>query len=181
MLKSAGIDYSAIAPNVDERTVVANNRQWKPIEIAQKLAEAKAEEVSARYPEAIVVGADQVLALEEKLFSKPRDAAQCREQLQELRGRTHALISGIAAARNGKVEWCFSDRALLTMRNFSDEFLDSYLDAIGNDCTTSVGGYKIEGRGLQLFENVQGDHFTILGLPLLPLLAFLRQAGEIST
>lgn len=179
MLKSAGLTFSAIAPEVDERALVAQNPEWKPEDVALKLAEAKAIDVSARHPEAIVIGADQVLALGGKVYSKPRDAAHCREQLLELRGKTHALISGIVCARQGSVAWRFSDHALLTMRNFSEAFLDSYLQAIGGDCTTSVGGYKIEGRGLQLFEAVKGDHFTILGLPLIPLLDYLRREGEI--
>lgn len=179
MLKNAGLAFSAITPNVDERALVANNPEWTPEHVALKLAQAKAEEVSVRYPEAIVIGADQVLAHDGKIFSKPRDEAQCRDHLTELRGKTHALISGIACARNGELDWSFVGRALLTMRNFSDEFLDGYLRAIGSDCTTSVGGYKIEGQGLQLFESVEGDHFTILGLPLLPLLAYLRDSGEI--
>lgn len=181
MLKSAGLEFTAKAPGVDERALVANNPEWTPQDVALKLAVAKAADVSTHYPGAIVIGADQVLALGDRIFSKPRNQDQCREHLKELRGKTHALISGIACARNGKIAWEFTDRALLSMRNFSDEFLEAYLNAVGDDCTTSVGGYKIEGRGLQLFENVQGDHFTILGLPLLPLMKFLRQAGEIAT
>jgi septum formation protein len=179
MLTNAGLSFSAIAPNVDERKLVARNPQWTPEDIPLRLAEAKATEVSARHPAAIVVGADQVLALGSKVYSKPQDKAQCREQLLELRGSTHALISGIVCALQGKLTWSFSDRALLTMRNFSTGFLDSYLEAVGDDCTTSVGGYKIEGRGLQLFSNVEGDHFTILGLPLVPLLDYLRREGEL--
>lgn len=179
-LKNAGLDFTAIAPDVDERALVSENPGWTPEQIALKLAEAKAVDVSRRHPHDIVIGADQVLALGAKVYSKPRHVTQCRAQLMELRGKTHALISGIVCARQGKAVWTFSDQALLTMRNFSEIFLDSYLKAIGDDCTTSVGGYKIEGRGLQLFESVMGDHFTILGLPLIPLLDYLRQQGEIS-
>lgn len=179
MLKSAGLMFSAIAPNVDEWALVTQNPEWIPPDVAVKLAEAKAVDVSVRNPDATVIGADQVLALGSKIYSKPRDTGHCREQLLELRGKTHALISGIVCARHGRVTWRFSDQALLKMRNFSETFLDSYLEAIGSDCTTSVGGYKIEGRGLQLFDAVQGDHFTILGLPLIPLLDYLRREGEI--
>ena len=179
MLRNAGLSFTAIAPDVDERALVAQHPEWTPEDVARKLAEAKAVEVSTRYPDAIVIGADQVLALGDKVYSKPRDRMQCREQLVELRAKTHALISGLVCARRGTPAWTFSDRALLTMRDFSAAFLDSYLDAVGDDCTTSVGGYKIEGRGLQLFESVKGDHFTILGLPLVPLLDYLRREGEI--
>lgn len=179
MLTNAGLSFSAVAPDVDERALVARNPQWTPDEMALKLAEAKAAEVSNRNPSAVVIGADQVLALDGKAYVKPRDLAQCREQLLELRGKTHALISGIVCARQGRTTWSFSDHALLTMRHFSEAFLDLYLERIGLDCTSSVGGYKIEGPGLQLFAAVKGDHFTILGLPLIPLLDYLRQEGEI--
>ena len=181
LLRNAGLSFEAIAPDVDERALVAEHPEWTPEDVALKLAEAKAIEVSSRYPGAIVIGADQVLALGSKVYSKPRNAIYCREQLLELRAKTHALISGVVWARKGNPVWTFSDQALLTMRDFSEEFLDSYLTATGDDCTTSVGGYKIEGRGLQLFDSIKGDHFTILGLPLIPLLHYLRQEGEIIT
>ncbi len=128
----------------------------------------------------MVIGADQVLALGDRIYGKPVDRAQCREQLKDLRGRPHALISAVALAGHGKILWSHTDQATLTMRNCSDSFIEAYLDAIGDDCTTSVGGYKIEGRGVQLFQSVVGDHFTILGLPLVPLLERLRVAGEIA-
>jgi septum formation protein len=115
-----------------------------------KLAEAKAIDVSLRHAEAVVIGADQVLALGSKIYGKPRDRAHCQQQLRELRGKTHVLISAVVVARDGKTLWSQADEALLTMRDFSDAFLASYLDAIGDDCTSSVGGYKIEGRGVQL-------------------------------
>jgi septum formation protein len=181
MLRSAGLHFTAASPQVDERALVANNPQWLPRETATKLAEAKAIDVSQHHAGALVIGADQVLALGDRIFGKPRDRAHCRQQLHELRGRTHALISAVVLARNGQKVWSYADEAQLTMRDYSDGFLDSYLDAIGDDCTTSVGGYKIEGRGVQLFQRVAGDHFTILGLPLVPLLARLREAGEIAT
>lgn len=179
MLKTAGLSFVAIAPYVNERELVAQNPHWTPEEMPLKLAEAKAVDVSTRNPGAIVIGADQVLVLDKKIYSKPHDITQCRDQLLELRGQTHALISGIVCAHGSKPVWSFSDRALLTMRKFSTAFLDSYLDAVGDDCTTSVGGYKIEGQGMQLFDKVEGNHFTILGLPLLALLNYLRHEGEI--
>lgn len=180
LLKNAGLEFSAVAPRVDERALVAANPQWSPDETPAKLAEAKAVDVSSRHPGALVIGADQVLVLGDKIFSKPRNAEDCREQLLELRGKSHQLISGIACARDGNMIWTFADRAQLTMRKFSDGFLVSYIATVGGDCTTSVGGYKIEGLGLQLFETILGDHFTILGLPLIPLLRYLRTEGEIA-
>ena len=180
MLKNAGLAFSAEAPEVDEWALVAKNPGWSPREVAVKLARAKACEVSARHPQAFVIGADQVLALGSTIYSKPRDVAQCRAHLQELRGKTHALISGVALAKGGESLWTHSEEAKLTMRPFTDQFLEGYLAAVGGDCTTSVGGYKIEGRGVQLFESITGDHFTILGLPLTALLERLREAGEIA-
>lgn len=179
ILSNSGVEFTAIAPHVDERALVASHPNWSPSDAALKLAEAKALDVSSRFPEALVVGADQVLALGRKIYGKPAGREQCRLQLLELRGKTHALISGVICARNGKTEWSHAAEALLTMRAFSDDFLERYIDAVGADCTTSVGGYKIEGRGIQLFEEVKGDHFTILGLPLIPLLDHLRTAEEI--
>ena len=179
MLRSAGLDFTAHAPQVDERSLVAKHPEWQPAEIALRLAEAKAEDVSSRHRPSVVIGADQVLALGSRTYSKPRNTADCRKQLQDLRGKTHLLISAVVCARDGQAAWSHVAEARLTMRDFSDDFLEHYLGAIGNDCTSSVGGYKIEGLGLQLFERVEGNHFTILGLPLLPLMAHLRQTGDL--
>jgi septum formation protein len=181
VLKAAGLSFDAVSPQVNETALVAANPHWSPAETALKLAGAKALAVSATAPSAVVIGADQVLALENRVYAKPRDSAECRMHLRELRGRTHRLISSAVCAREGRVEWSCTAEACLTMRDFSDAFLESYLVAVGQDCTTSVGGYKIEGPGIQLFENVVGDHFTILGLPLLPLLDYLRSCGEIAS
>lgn len=181
MLSNSGLQFNAVAPCVDERDLMNRHQHWSPSETALKLAEAKAVEVSAKFPDAVVIGADQVLASGTTIYSKPSGRDQCRQHLRELRGRMHSLISGVACARNGMVEWSHIAEARLTMRMFSDDFLETYLDAVGTDCTTSVGGYKIEGLGVQLFEKVKGDHFTILGLPLIPLLEHLRAAGEILT
>lgn len=181
MLCNAGIAFSSAAPGVDEKALVAANPHWAPRETALQLAAAKAIDVSWRHAGAWVIGADQVLALGSKILGKPRDRQHCRDQLRELRGRPHALVSAVVLARDGKVVWEQADEAQLTMRNFSDAFLETYLDAIGDDCTTSVGGYKIEGHGVQLFSSVEGNHFTILGLPLVPLLAQLREAGELAS
>lgn len=181
MLRNAGLSFSSASPAVDERALVAANPDWTPRETAIRLAESKAVDVSSRQTESFVIGADQVLALGDVVYGKPRDRAHCRQQLRQLSGRTHALISAVTLARNGVTLWTYADEAKLTMRDFSEAFLDSYLDAIGNDCTTSVGGYKIEGLGIQLFSSVAGDHFTILGLPLVPLLEKLRDLDEVAS
>ena len=179
MLRYAGLGFTATAPEVDEGALVAANPRWMPRETALRLAEAKAIDVSRRHPGAHVIGADQVLALGNKIYGKPRDRAHCRTQLQELRGQRHVLISAVVLATDKSTTWTYTDEAQLIVRDFSDEFLDAYLDTIGDDCTTSVGGYKIEGRGIQLFQSISGDHFTILGLPLVPLLVRLRETGEV--
>lgn len=180
MLRNAGLTFIAAKPAVDEKALADANPHWLPRETAIKLAEAKALDVSRNHPGAFVIGADQVLALGEKIYGKPKDRTHCQQQLRELRSQTHALISAVVLARDGTTLWSYADEARLTMRDYSEGFIEAYLDAIGDDCTTSVGGYKIEGRGVQLFESVAGDHFTILGLPLVPLLQRLRQAGEIA-
>ncbi|WP_395661172.1 Maf family nucleotide pyrophosphatase [Aestuariivirga sp.] len=179
ILTNAGLSFTAAAPGVDEGDLVARNPSWSPQEVALKLAEAKAADVSRRYPDALVIGADQVLALGNRIYAKPATPQQCRQHLLELRGRTHMLISSVVCARSGETQWFQTAEASLVMRQFSDEFLEQYLGKVGMDCMSSVGGYKIEGLGLQLFEKVEGDHFTILGLPLLPLLSYLRSTGKI--
>ncbi len=179
LLRNARIPFSVEAPRVDERDLAARNRTWTPQDMALRLAEAKAVEVSSRFPDALVIGADQVLDLAGCAFSKPASPHECREQLLKLRGKTHLLISGVALARQALPVWTWHDEARLTMRRFSDTFLDGYLQSIGEDCMTSVGGYKIEGPGLQLFETIEGSHFTIMGLPMLPLLHNLRNEGEL--
>lgn len=181
LLRNAGLDFAAYAPQVDEKKLVRENPQWLPRETALKLAEAKALDVSLGHVGAFVIGADQVLALGNKVYGKPRDRAHCREQLAELRGHSHSLISAVVLARDGKMVWSFADEATLRMRDYSDNFIETYLDEVGDDCTTSVGGYKIEGRGVQLFASISGDYFTILGLPLLALLDRLRELGEIGS
>ena len=141
------------------------------------LARAKARAVAARLPGRLVLGADQTLALGERRFSKPADRAAAREQLSALAGRTHELHSAIALARGETILFEHREVARLTMRAFSGRFLDAYLDAVGDAVTASVGGYQLEKAGIQLFERIEGDHFVILGLPLLALLRHARDAG----
>jgi septum formation protein len=145
--------------------------------LAHTLAAAKAEAVSLRHPSALVIGADQLLLLDDKPFDKPGDLEEAAMQLSLLRGNTHELITAVAVARRGAVVWTDCAVAKLTMRCFSDDFLAGYLASMGEDALTSVGAYKLEGRGVQLFHSIDGDYFAILGLPLLPLLSFLRREG----
>ena len=180
LLENAGLAVLRDAAHVDEAALRAGHAKGGPVDpavLAGELARLKAEKVSVRHGPRWVIGADQVLSCEGKIVSKPADTAEARRQLVFLRGKSHALTSAVAVARHGRSEWQTVDSARLTMRAFSDAFLEDYLASIGGEVTESVGGYKIEGRGLQLFEELHGDHFTILGLPLVPLLAFLRRNG----
>jgi septum formation protein len=148
-----------------------------PAGLAKALAVAKAEAISAEVSGSLVIGADQVLALEDVLLDKPKDLAGARAQLERLRGRTHRLFTAVALAKDGRTVWQTGDSAALTMRQFSDKFLDAYLSHSGESLCRMVGAYELEGRGVQLFERVEGDHFTIIGLPLVALLAELRDRG----
>ena len=181
MLRNAGIRFTSESPEVDEQRLVSQNPHWTALQTPYELAKAKAEDISQRRPTATTIGADQILLFEGRIFAKPFDLAECRQQLLLLNGKKHELVSSVVCVKNGKEVWSAAETATLTMRNFTDEFLDQYLIAHGSKCLTSVGGYQIEGPGIQLFETVTGDHFTILGLPLLQLLAYLRTANEILT
>jgi septum formation protein len=176
LLAHAGIDFEAIPAEIDERAVQKASGLLAADGIATLLAREKAMSVSASRPGRFVVGADQTLALGERLFSKPAGRAQAREQLRALAGHSHELHSAVAVAQDGKI--LFEDVAVarMAMRRLSENDIDTYLDAAGEAVTTSVGAYQLEGLGIHLFEHIDGDHFTILGLPLLPLLAFLRSA-----
>jgi len=180
LLEGAGIPIEIVVADIDERGIEAKASLAGPGEVAALLAREKAMAVSAQRPGRLVLGADQTLALGERRFSKPVDRAAAREQLKVLRGQSHALHSAIAIVCDGKPVFEDCVVARLTMRAFSDGFLDSYLDAAGNAVTASVGAYQVEGVGVQLFERIEGDHSTILGLPLLPLLGALRREGALS-
>ena len=160
---------------IDERSVEAKSGVTDTAAVARHLARAKADAVAASLPGRVVLGADQTLARGSKRFRKPADRSEAAEQLRALRGRTHELHSALALVRDRDAVFACVDTARLTMRDFSDRFLDDYLEMAGNAAVSSVGGYQLEGIGIHLFERIDGDYFTILGLPLLPLLAFLRE------
>jgi septum formation protein len=177
VLAAAAIPVEALPADIDERAIEAQAGPKPPGEIALMLARAKACAVAGKLPGRLVLGADQTLALGERLFAKPADLATARDQLKSLRGRTHELHSGLVLVRDEVVLFEHCEIARLTMREFSDRFLESYLETVGLAVTASVGGYQVEGAGIQLFERIDGDHFTILGLPLLGLLQYLRREG----
>lgn len=183
MLEAAGLSCRVVPADIDEPALKDNLAAQRPkpgpSAVAVALARAKAQAVSARFPDALVIGSDQVLALEDELFDKPGDLVTARSQLQRLCGRTHRLLTAAALALGGEVVWAKVEDATLTMRQFSPEFLDQYLAKSGSGLCQIVGAYEIEGAGIQLFESVEGDHFTIIGLPLVPLLAELRSRGAI--
>lgn len=178
MLEAAGLSFTATSPRVDEEAAKASYRAagMKPRDQADALAELKALSVSRGSPD-FVIGADQMLAVEGDVLDKPRDLAQAREHLLRLRGRTHELLTAAVVAREGAIIWRHMDTPKLRMRTFSDAFLDEYLSRAGEATLLSVGAYQLEGLGAQLFERVEGDYFAVLGLPLLPLLSFLREHG----
>lgn len=177
MLAAAGLRIEIRPAQLDERAVENNAGTTEVAGIARYLARAKAEAVANSLPGRLVLGADQTLARGTRRFSKPADRAGALEQLRFLRGRTHELHSALALVRDGNVLFDCVDSARLTMRDVSDGFLENYLDMAGDMALASVGAYQLEGIGIHLFERVEGDYFTILGLPLLPLLGFLRQNG----
>jgi septum formation protein len=175
LLAAAGIAVEVLPADIDERGVEAKAPAQDAGAVAALLAREKARAVAAQRPGRLVLGADQTLALGARRFSKPADRAAAGEQLRALRGKTHALHSAVTVMRDGDVLFEYADAARLTMRLFSDKFLEEYLDAAADAVTASVGGYQLEKPGIQLFERIEGDYFTILGLPMLPLLDFLRR------
>ena len=177
LLKNAGLDFIAVPAAVDERAIEENLplAGRDPLSIARHLALAKAIDVSQRHPDAFVIGCDQTMSLGDEVFHKAETVAQARETLKRLRGKAHFLNSAVCLVRNGELLWSDVVRACMQMRDFSDAFLDDYLMRNGQTILSSVGCYQLEGEGVQLFDAIAGDYFTILGLPLLPLLGALRE------
>ena len=177
MLTDAGVPFSVQIADVDEDAVKSTHDPADPVGLAVELARVKALAVSRRDPDAWVLGADQTLAFDGGLVSKAGSLAAARVRLASMRGRVHHLHSGAALARNGQIVWSGVDTATMRVRDFSDGFLDAYLTAEGEGLLACVGSYRLEGMGSQLFESIEGDYFTVLGLPLWPVLAELRRAG----
>jgi septum formation protein len=175
LLETAGVPVEIHPADIDERHIEAKAPLQAPVAIAALLAREKAAVVADAMPGRLVLGADQILSLNGAQFSKPADRAAARAQLATLAGQTHELYSAIAFVRDNKVLFEYVGVARLTMRDFSDQFLDDYLDAVGDAATASVGAYQLEGLGIQLFDRIDGDYFTVLGLPLLMALDFLRR------
>jgi septum formation protein len=179
LLEAAGLRFEVLPAHVDEAEIkrAARAEGMSAVDTALALADMKAGRVAQRTPEALVIGADQILVCNGTWFDKPTDRDAARRQLGELRGKSHTLATGVVCHHGGTRVWHHMAEPRLLMRDFSDAFLDAYLTSEGDAVTSTVGAYRLEGRGVHLFERVDGDHAAILGLPLLPLLGFLRQHG----
>jgi septum formation protein len=179
LLSNSGLRFAVEPSGVDEEEVTLSlkGERASAQDIATTLAEMKAVRVSSRHPQALVIGADSTLACEGQLFDKPATLADARRQILALAGRTHELCSSVVVARNGARLWHHAERGLLTMRAMSEPFVDAYLARAGQAVCASVGAYQLEGLGAHLFSRIEGDYFTVLGLPLLPLLSFLSEHG----
>lgn len=183
MLHAAGVSFTVEPADVDEDAIRAalydenGDPTVEPADVAEILAVAKAESVSRLQPDAFVIGGDQVLAFADDILTKPKTEAAARRQLASFRGKMHALHSAVAIAHNGETLWSMVDTAEMHVRDFSEAFLDDYMRRAGRTVLDSIGAYLLEGLGMQLFERIDGDYFTVLGMPLMPLLAELRARG----
>ena len=182
MLANAGVPFTVNAASVDETAIKKSVRitSADAAVIAEILAATKAQQVSRNHGDNLIIGADQMLACDGEWFDKPTSLRDARNHLVKLRGKTHELISAVCVVQGGAVLWHHIARARMTMRPFSEDFIDKYVDKMGDSIMTTVGGYELEGIGAQLFSRVEGDYFTVLGMPLLPLLDFLRGHGVIA-
>jgi septum formation protein len=182
LMKNAGLEFEIDVSNVDESVIKSVFLKDGQIDdLAMVLAQAKATDVSKSHADALVIGADQTLLFENKVFDKPTSRENARDQLLMLRAKQHQLETAVCVFRNEEILWSYSESSYLTFRNFSPEFLGRYLSNEGDAVLTSVGGYKLEGLGIQLFDKIEGDFFSILGLPLLKLLQFLREYEAVET
>lgn len=181
LMENAGLTFDCAPANIDERVIEAElqARSATPADVAMHLARAKATEVSRRFSGAFVIGSDQTMSLGEMVFHKPKNREEAKDTLNALSGKVHHLNSAVAIVRNGSIEWEGLSSASLHVRQLSDSFIDRYLDRAGDKVMSSVGAYQLEGEGIHLFSKIEGDYFTILGLPMLPLLEALRNLGVI--
>lgn len=184
MLKGAGLTFEVVPASIDEKAVrdalESEGASVEAADVATLLACEKALSVAKDHPGALVIGSDQVLVLGSHFYSKANSVQEARATLQQLRGKKHELVSGVALAKGDAIVWSHEDSAEMTMRDFSEAFLSRYLEEAGESILSCVGCYEWEGRGVQLFEKIDGDYFTILGMPLLPLLKELRRQGVIA-
>ena len=179
LLENAGLTFDVEPAQIDERAVEAALGDLNPEDVATILAEAKAQDVSERIPGAIVIGSDQTLSLDGAIYHKPADMDEARRRLLALSGKTHDLNSAIVLAKDGETIWRHMSVARMTMRDLDPGFIGRHLSNVGGEALSSVGAYQFEGEGIQLFERIDGDYFAIIGLPMLPLLAQLRDLGAI--
>jgi septum formation protein len=179
LMENAGLSFASQPAKIDERELEATLESASPDQVALALAKAKALDVSGRLPDGLIIGSDQTMSLGLRIFHKPRSMEEARESLLALSGATHRLNSAVAMARNGEIIWEHVSHADMTVRELSEHFVDGYLARVGNKVFGSVGAYQVEGEGIQLFSRIDGDYFTVLGLPMLPLLHQLRLLGAI--
>jgi septum formation protein len=179
LMTNAGLAFESHPADIDERKLEATLNNARPSEVASSLAKAKALNVGGRFPGSLVIGSDQTMAVGSQVFHKPQSLREAKETLLSLSNTTHRLNSAVALTRDEEVVWEHVSHADLTIRVLSEQFIDRYLDRVGDRVLSSVGGYQLEGEGIQLFSRIEGDYFTILGLPLLPLLEKLRLLGAI--
>jgi septum formation protein len=181
LLQNAGLSFEARAAEIDERGIEAGleARHANPQQVAVELAQAKALDVARHFPGSLVIGSDQTMSLGDRVYHKPKDLEEARRHISSLSGKTHRLNSGVALVRDGDVLWEHVSHADMTVRPLTENFIDGYVARCGNMLLASVGAYQLEGEGIQLFSDIRGDYFTILGLPMLPLLAKLRELGAI--
>ena len=180
ILKNAGLDFEMVASNVDEDSLkLAMRAEGAPVrDQVMLLAEAKSVKVSERHP-GLVIGADQMMSFKGQALDKPASLDEARDRLRDMRGDPHTLENGVVICEGGRSVWRYANAVKLTMRPFSDAFLDAYIDRVGDQVLDSVGAYQLESLGIQLFSNIEGDYFSVLGLPILPVLDYLRTRGLI--
>ncbi len=181
LLEGTGLSFEIVPPTIDESVIkeILKSEETQPQDIAELLAETKAADIARSHPGSLVIGADQVLALDDEIFDKPKTSEEARATLFKLRGKTHKLISALVLFRETEVIWRHSETAELTMRDFSPEFLGNFLAHSTDEIYSSPGAYRLESFGIHLFEKINGDYFTILGFPLIALLNRLREEGYI--